>query len=74
LRVPEQVRSRIDGQPGMRYYAAEVYAGLGDHDSTLAFLEQARDNRWPSVILRVLVEPKFDLLTDQERDALSRLR
>ena len=70
LRVLEELQKHVPRQPGSPYYIAEVYAGLGNHDATLASLEQARQQRWPSVILRVLVEPKFDLLTADERARL----
>jgi hypothetical protein len=55
---------------GVEYYTAEVRAGLGDRDATLASLEQARRERNPAVLLRVSVDAKFDLLTPAERARL----
>jgi serine/threonine protein kinase/tetratricopeptide (TPR) repeat protein len=65
-----QLNDRAVRLPGLNYYAAEVQAGLGEHDRTLAALDIAREHRYPTVILRVLVEPKFDLLTNEERARL----
>ena len=59
-----------DSAGGVAYYTAEVHAGLGDRDATLAGLERARRERNPAVFYRVLVDAKFDLLAEAERARL----
>jgi TolB-like protein/tRNA A-37 threonylcarbamoyl transferase component Bud32/Tfp pilus assembly protein PilF len=57
-------------EAGVAYYAAEVSAGLGDREATLSGLERAREERYPLVLMRGLVDAKFDLLTPAERARL----
>ena len=55
---------------GVAYYSAEISAGLGDRAATLALLERAQRLGFPAAVLRVQVDPKFDLLSVDERARL----
>jgi TolB-like protein/tetratricopeptide (TPR) repeat protein len=68
--VIDRIAALPQSKGGVAYYTAEVSAGLGDRNATLAGLEQARKDRNPAVLYRVLVDAKFDLLTPAERARL----
>jgi tetratricopeptide (TPR) repeat protein len=66
-----EMLGRIAQQPeppsATAYFSAEVYAGLGDVAATRGHLERARSLRNPAVMTRVLIDAKFDLLSEPER-------
>jgi hypothetical protein len=55
---------------GRAYFSAEISAGLGDRPATLALLERAQRLRFPAALLRIKVDPRFDLLSADERARL----
>jgi hypothetical protein len=54
--------------------AAVIYAGLGDVENTLAYLEKGVENRGMSAIM-VKCDPRFDLARSEPRyhDILKRM-
>jgi hypothetical protein len=63
----ERIAQQPDAESGVAYFSAEVHAGLGERAATIAHLERARRLRDPAVMLRVLVDAKFDLLSEADR-------
>ena len=69
-RVAAELARLTHEEGGVAYFSAEVSAGLGDRPATLALLERAQRVRYPAVVLRAQVDPKFDLLSADERARL----
>ena len=63
---------QADANPSLWYFAVEVAAGFGDRVTTLDYLQRARNARSANVVLRVLCDPRFDILTPDERRRLTR--
>jgi TolB-like protein/Tfp pilus assembly protein PilF len=66
----QRIAQQPDTESGIAYSSAEVHAGLGDRAATITHLERARRLRDPAVMSRVLVDAKFDLLSEADRARL----
>jgi serine/threonine-protein kinase len=62
-------------QPASSYHIARIYAGLGEKDKALAWLERAYEDRDERMVM-LKVDPKLDRLRSDRRftDLLQRIR
>jgi adenylate cyclase len=67
LSVAEDIAHLAEEEGCIPYFVAEVKAGLDDREGAAAQLERARHAHCPAVMMRIQVDPKFDLFTPQER-------
>jgi serine/threonine protein kinase/TolB-like protein/Tfp pilus assembly protein PilF len=67
LSLADDIEHLAEEEGCVPYYVAEVKAGLGDREGAAAQLERARQAHCPTVMMRIQVDPKFDLFTAQER-------
>src|SRR5262249_14100215 len=67
LAVAAKLRRALGGAPVTPYYSAEVYAGLGDRESALALVKEARRERSPVIPLRLAVDPRMEELRNDPR-------
>jgi hypothetical protein len=63
------------GQHASPYYIARIYAGLGETDQSLAWLEKAYEERDERIVM-LKVDPKLDRLRSDRRfkELLQRVR
>ncbi len=67
MSLAEDIVHLPEEQGCIPYFVAEVKAGLNDREGAAAELEPARRAHCPAVMMRIQVDPKFDLFTPRER-------
>lgn len=76
LRLLQQLLDESEREHTNYYQIAVIYAGLGDRDNALLWLEKACDGRDAFLPLQVKVDPRLDELHGEERfqEVLQRLK
>jgi serine/threonine protein kinase/tetratricopeptide (TPR) repeat protein len=67
LSLADEIAHLAEEEGCIPYFVAEVQAGLNDREGAAAQLERARQAHCPAVMMRIEVDPKFDLFTPRER-------